>query len=1029
MNIIDKTRLLQTSMLTGLMMSLGGMAYAQDAEPIPTAAETIAEDEDDFVAEEDEVVVTGSRLKRNTFTSVSPLQVVDGEVARDLGLVDAQDILSNTSVISGQQNTIGVSTAFNGGLQQAFTTIGNATPNLRALGSSVTGRARTLVLINGRRLGPIGVGGAPANPDVSMIPGTMIERADILLDGASSVYGSDAVGGVINYIMREDFDGVELSATSSMAEHGWGQQHVFSATTGVSNDRGFIGVAAELNFQEEVEQGEVIRDLFGRTQGQLCSTSIGEFIDGTPTPGANFRGDVSGDRVEVCNGIPAGFNITGNFGTVVGTNASGTLDPVPGAPGFFLRPGSFFLPVDDPAIYAFPGTDSYSPEVRRVSFYATGEYDVGGGNEAFFEGMFSSRRLENKSTSQEILPFADDTPFNPFGGGGLLVYSVENGIRQEIDVSRMVAGVRGDLDFLGMNDSWTYEVFGQHHRSNGFQSRTGFLVEDRIVAGLDPDCPTPVGPNFFGFDQNRSPIACVPLNLFTPEFLTTGQFPTQAQNDFAYGVAAVQTEVEQSIAGGFITGDLFKIPTGGMSGIVLGVEARRDQVRTTPSDNLRQGLLQGLDADLGSNGERWIREAFGEVYLPLVEDKPFIKSLTLEGAMRYTDEEFAGSDITYQVKGEWSPNDWLNFKAGYGTSFRAPDTGEQFGTGTVFVSPSRIDPCLVSSLAINPNTNTYDATLDQRTQVVLNNCISLGLDPTTLGTVGQGTPTLAFTSLPVAFGNFGNIATDPETSKAFFAGFSVDQPWFDEVGVRLAFTYYDYIVEGSIGQLTRGQILSECFDSVGLTDPLCAFQVRDPGTGALVSVNEASINLGETTSRGYDVNLRIDYELDQLKLDAPVDLSWDITMTQSLENTEDVLGDGNITDNLGRLRGGGGFPDYSAVSLIRANYKDIGLTWRTRYISDLFGTPDRGNSFDPCFDFNAGALDPNCREAEFTDGYWQNDAFLSYSADTWTVRAGVTNIFDEVQKVDDDLALANVAIASGHDTFGRSFTVGAQKRF
>jgi len=1010
MNILDKTR-------------LGGVAYAQNVEQIPAQ-------EEETTSDNDEVVVTGSRIRRDTFSSISPIQVVDGDVARDLGLVDAQDLLSNVSVISGQQNTVGVSTAFNGGLQQAFTTIGNATPNLRALGSSVTGRARTLVLINGRRLGPIGVGGAPANPDVSMIPGTLIERADILLDGASSVYGSDAVGGVINYIMRSDFDGVELSATSQISEHGWGMQNVFSATTGVSNDRGFIGFAAEFNMQEEIDQASVIRDFFGRTQGNLCSASIGDFGDAGPNPSADYRGTIRGNTVESCDGTAAGFNIVGGVGNVVGVNPDGTLLPAPNAPGFFLRPGSFFEPPSDATINYFPGegSDSYLPEIKRSSFFTVGEYDLGGGTDFFFEAMYSNRQLENQSTSQFVLPFAAETPFNPFPGGGLIVGVKEQQIDQEIDVARIVSGVRGDLRLFGAGD-WDYEVFASHHRSNGFQTRSGFFQEDRLVQGLSETCTTPVGPNFFGFDQNGSPLACVPLNVFEPAFLNTGLFPTEAQNNFASGVASVQTEVEQTIFGGFVTGDLFKIPTGGTAQVVLGLEGRRDQVVTKPSDNLRQGLLDGLDADVGANGNRWIKEAFGEISLPLIEGKRFIESLQIDGAARYTEEQFAGGDWTYQIKGNYAPNDWLTFKAGYGTSFRAPDTGEQFGTGTIFVSPSRIDPCIVSSLAINPNTNTYDPSLETRDQVVLDNCRSIGLDPTTLGTVGQGTPTLAFTSLPVAFGNFGNIATNPETSDSFFAGFSVNQPWLEDIDMRFSATYFEYEVSGSIGQLTRGQILSECFGSAGLTDPLCAFQTRDPVTGALVSVNEASINLGATTSRGIDYNLRVGYELDQFKLDAPIDLNWDLSVTHSLENTEDVLGDGNATNNYGRLRVGGGFAQNSAVSLLTAGYKDVTVLWRTRYLSDLFGTPDLGNSFDPCFDFNAGALDPNCTEREFVDEQFTHDAFITYSNDTWTFRGGVSNVFDKVQKTDEDLALANVAIASGNDIFGRQFTLGVQKRF
>ena len=197
------------------------------------------------------------------------------------------------------------------------------------------------------------------------------------------------------------------------------------------------------------------------------------------------------------------------------------------------------------------------------------------------------------------------------------------------------------------------------------------------------------------------------------------------------------------------------------------------------------GLASGVDADVGSTGGRDVREAFFELSLPLIEGQPLAESLSLEVAGRWTEEENSGAAWTYQVKGEYTPVDYLTFRAGFGTSFRAPDTGEQFGTGTQFISPSRIDPCIVPGNAIDRTPgavppNTYDPALETRDQVILDNCRALGLDPTTFGTTGQGTPTLAFVSFPVAFGNFGNLATNPETSEAFFGGFVLEQPWFDQ---------------------------------------------------------------------------------------------------------------------------------------------------------------------------------------------------------------------------------------------------------
>jgi iron complex outermembrane receptor protein len=1002
----------------------GGVANAQDNEEDSEPGALV---DDSAVELIDEVTVTGSRLKRSTFTSVSPLQVVDGETARDLGLINAQDVLTNTTVISGQQNTVGLTTVFQGALAQAFSTIGSATPSLRGLGSSVTGRSRSLILIDGRRLGPIGVGGAPANPDVSMIPGTLIERTEILLDGASSVYGSDAVGGVINYIMRKDFDGVELSAQTSQSQYGWGTNNVISLATGLSSDNGFFSLAVEYSEQDEITVGDVLSDFWGSgaTGGALCDAGVGEYNDGR--------------RVETCMDTPAGWLLTGAGNIIADTEADGALTPInpfPGVPGFYIRDdgGNYFRPVNDPTINGFPEnhTESFLPEIERTSFFVTGEYAVADNHDFFFEGMFANRELRNYDWNQNVLAVSDETAFNPFGVGGLFVYSYENGVAQEIDVARMVAGVRGDLPGFTFGDNWGYEVFAQGHRSTGFQSRGPFLHEERLVQGMsatmNPDtgeyeCPLDTGDSFFGFDQNGSPLSCVPLNPFVPSFFVQGRFATDAENEYVYGYGNTHTRVEQNIAGGYITGEIGSFPDGGPIQILFGVEGRTDKVRTTPDDNMRLGLMSDLDADAGANGERWIKEAFGEFSLPLLEGRRFAERLTIEGAVRYTDEEFSGDDTTYQVKLEYAPTDYLSFRGGTGTSFRAPDTGEQFGTGTVFVQNSRADPCMVSSLYIDPVTNTYVPELETRSETVLENCYSLGLDPTTLGTAGYGTPTMAYTTFPVAFGNFGFKEVEPETSEAWFAGFTLDQPWTDAFDLSLAVTWYDYVIEGSIGQLTRARILGDCMESAGMTDPLCTFMTRG-SNGILTDVNEASINLGETTSAGVDVNLRAGFDV------AGADIQWDILWTHSTDNTEDVLGDGEINDLLGTIEIPGAFPEDQVVSTLNASYGDFGVIWRLRFISDLFGSPsDSNNSFQPCYDPDLGGKHPDCTIAEFTEDYFQSDLFGVYRGESWTFRLGVTNLFDEVQKVHNTIAQSGVAIQSGHDIYGRRITFGVEAQF
>jgi len=196
-------RRLAAGIALSMSLAVSPQLLAQNAdEDEATEQEQIEEAEEAEADVLDEVTVTGSRVVRDTFSSISPLQVIDGEVARDLGLVDTAALLRQTTVVQGQQFTTGLSTSA-GLLTDSGP--GSSTASLRGLDAG-----RTLVLVNGRRLAPAGVGGAPSNPDLNLVPGTLIQRVDVLLDGASSVYGSDAVAGVVNIIMRTDFDGLQL---------------------------------------------------------------------------------------------------------------------------------------------------------------------------------------------------------------------------------------------------------------------------------------------------------------------------------------------------------------------------------------------------------------------------------------------------------------------------------------------------------------------------------------------------------------------------------------------------------------------------------------------------------------------------------------------------------------------------------------------------------------------------------------------------------------------------------------------------
>lgn len=240
-------RLAMFAAALGLVLASGGRAYAQD-EDDDADEQTAAEQQEAEETEQqqdvgvvEEVIVTGSRIKRSTYTSITPLQIISADVKREAGLIDAGEILQEASTASGVQFDL----SFEGFVLDDGP--GSTTANLRGLGAS-----RTLVLVNGRRLAPAGVEGVPTSPNLSIVPGLLIQQYDQLLDGASSIYGSDAVAGVINAILRKDFDGFTIEASPSFPAHGAGDEQAFGIRWGRNWDRGFIGFGAQYRETEAV---------------------------------------------------------------------------------------------------------------------------------------------------------------------------------------------------------------------------------------------------------------------------------------------------------------------------------------------------------------------------------------------------------------------------------------------------------------------------------------------------------------------------------------------------------------------------------------------------------------------------------------------------------------------------------------------------------------------------------------------------------------------------------------------------------
>jgi iron complex outermembrane receptor protein len=536
--IVDRLRALLAHAFKLSIVSLAGVCLIV---PAALAQDAVADEETDRDEAMEEIVTTGSRIKRDTYSSISPLQVITGQVSREIGSIDPSTILQESTNAAGQQIDI---------TYQGFVLPngpGASTIDLRGLGD-----ARTLVLINGRRAAPVGVEGAPFAPDLNVIPSSLVDRYEILTDGASSIYGSDAIAGVANIILRKDFEGFEFEAYSQLPEHDNGIVNTVNAAWGYTGDRGFFGVAADFSKAERVQR-------LDRPWSDECDGPIEVDRDGNIYTEMNYYQRLYGMKTSPC--FP-GFgrrvfdNEAAIFGSLYWTGETSNI----GIPGFsestmydaVVDQNGDGVPDVDFTDYFVTAEDSVSdlfPERERLSVMSYGEYTFEGEMNItpYFEYNFNSRetfarRDPGVTLGVEPINVPGTNPYNPCNPDGLNgadcglafdaiitnpTYITNFGLRYEatcaffgfplelctpalfgigpigevgpislepqvsvvgdrdnvlteISQHRFVGGVKGDLPQLdwGSMDNWSFDFSVVHSDSTGESLRQGILEEE-----------------------------------------------------------------------------------------------------------------------------------------------------------------------------------------------------------------------------------------------------------------------------------------------------------------------------------------------------------------------------------------------------------------------------------------------------------------------------------------------------------------------------------------------------------------------
>ena len=1128
-----------TYSVSALALVMSASAYAQDAQPEEDGEEEqvdISDTDQQTAKDAGAIIVTGSRIKRDTYSSVSPLQVLTTDSENEAGLFDPSQILQRSEAAAGTQ----IDATFNGFVLDNGP--GSQTINLRGLGAD-----RTLLLINGRRLAPSGVEGAPTAPSLNLLPGSLIDRYEILLDGASSIYGSDAIGGVINVILEKDFDGLELEGRADVNPMGSGEDYTISGKWGFNSDRGFFGIGVEYDHRDEIRFRD--RDFF-----QGCDTHYEIDENGNILTLGLADNAIVQDRspgVSVSENVCKIGGISGRifvpqtrFGSVYfpanGNIANIPVDPITGrilnfgentdAFGVDLdRNGDGIRDVDFQNVNtngAFPDS-LFIPEQNLFNVMAYGEYTFPGAANItpFFEANYSRAKIEADNTgAPQIFPFVPGTnqfnpcnfvsnpngvdcrsadnqlqglvPGSPFFGARLStgrliavqpIFALQ-GDRDNFSVTqeqyRGVFGIKGDLPFI--SPSWSFETTAIYSRSEGKSVRRG-VREDKLAFALGID-PTR---DFNGdgiVDNNGNGIAddynqnvqfgntfgsagnaitpcnaaqlanpglampdllqgCVPVNLFAPSVLSgaVGTLSSQAETDYIFGERTFDTMYEQKILSAFITGNLFSLPAGPV-GAVFGVEIREDKIDSQPDVVASDGLFFGFFSDQGARGSKTIKEAFGEIDIPLQAGKPWVQDLSVKLAGRVTDEEFYGTNFTYSIVAGWRPVEPLQLKFTYGTSFRAPNLRENFLAGqsgflTLF------DPCAVPNDAFNSTAGGYNPALDQRDPIVLENCRREGRDPTRVGVDPQGLNTVQTPSVEIGSG--GSLDIDPETSRSITAGFAYDETIGDGWDVSLGASYFDIKLKDSIVEPSSQFILNDCYNrDDGQRSPFCDRITVDTSATSRLLVSDifaGFINLNQESVRGMDFNANFGKEVSMFG--TLIDWNLNLRANHLIERSSlfvDDNGGRSFDDDAGEF----GLPKWTGRGSLSADVDKFRLTWSVDYtgaveqdadgideFDDVFGNRGTGFFGDTCLGDGGNNVAGDgvfCRDVGFAKEQFLHTVSLRYRSDTLTVLAGVSNIFNTAPPLVDGnevLSIANTAIGQGYSYDGRQFFLSFNKEF
>ncbi|MEO7931105.1 MAG: TonB-dependent receptor, partial [Lysobacter sp.] len=919
------------------------IAGAQDATPAAKATTL------------DRIEVTGSRIRQVDVETAQPVLMISRADIENQGFNSVADILQNISAAGSP----------------SFSRSSPLTSNVEAGGSYIDlrnlGAQRTLVLVNGKRLGISAAG----FQDVSTIPSAVVERIEVLKDGASSIYGSDAMAGVINIITRSNFDGAEANAYYGQYSQGDGTVQNYDFVAGFSGDRGSVTIGAEQHKEDEVWAKDrwFSKDSYPGYP-QYSNTVVGKWGNWRPV------------------GSTGAWQAPNRGGTAIGANQ--------------------FHPQQNPADTSRASDQMHlrTPQERR-SLFASANWEITDNvrfkSDLAYNQRDSRRQIAGYPTQSTAInaPMAGNSAFNPIPGTAVnwrrRGWEQPRTTQSDSTTWRFTAALEGSFQMAERYFDWDVGTLYNETNVNIVNNGNFFIPNVRKAVG--PSFTNAQGKVVCGV-PGAVIAGCVPWNPFagfgTGAVENSLADPNVVKYLFKEEHGTGTTETTSYFAN--LAGSLFTLPAGDL-GFAVGYETRKESGGYAPDAIAQSGDSTNL-ASGNTAGQYSLDEFYAELNIPILADMAFAKELTLVAASRYSDYDTFGDTTNNKFGFKWRPIDDLLVRGTWSEGFRAPTIADLYGGGSETFTTGFRDPCdTVYGNAAGSARCLRDVAAGYRQ-------LQQGFIPTTAA--GQQTP--------VPFMSGSNINLQPETSESKTLGF-VYSPSYVQ-GLTVGLDWWNIRIDNTMVSDSPNAILSDCY--VALIESRCAGFTRDPVLGIVNTLTYGLRNAGYAETEGFDLD--VGYKMDtDYGLFA---LGWQTTyvskyVTKSTDDADTPEAVGNGFSGQFRIR---------SNANLNWSKGDFAANWGVRYSSGVkeqcsfderctypnYSAPDTRGTIVPMNQIGANTF---------------HDVQLSWKA-PWNAKVaiGANNVFAHYAAPEFDQPSANYSYYGGHD-IGRFVYMKYQQNF